>query len=411
VSNLPKSGNKSPAATLTPLDKQSNESLERPETIHPVEDNKPGYTSLYSPTIELSVIVPTYNERENINELIRRLQQVLKGRNWEVVFVDDDSPDGTAELVREIARHNKQVRLIHRIGRRGLSSACIEGMISSSAPYVAVIDADMQHDEDLLSSMLDILRNEEVDIVSGSRYMEGGSTGDWRKSRAGISKLATGLSRIVLHANLTDPMSGFFMIRRDVLAELVQNLSGIGFKIMLDIFASSPKPLRFKELPYEFRTRQAGESKLNSMVVWEYFMLLLDKRVGHIIPVRFIPFALIGGLGVGVHMLVVGLLLNGLNMGFTAAQSIATIVAMTGNFAMNNLFTYRDKRLHGWEWLRGWASFSLICGIGAIGNVGIASFLFYKDITWAVAAIAGIIVGAVWNYAVTAAYTWNKPKS
>ncbi|WP_455365849.1 glycosyltransferase [Kaarinaea lacus] len=364
-----------------------------------------------SPRFELSVIVPTFNERENIEELIARLEQVLKGRDWEVIFVDDDSPDGTADLIREIAEQNKRVRCIHRIGRRGLSSACIEGMLSSSATYVAIIDADMQHDEKLLSTMLDVLEEEELDIVSGSRYMKGGSLGEWAQSRAGISKVATWLSKVVSRAKLTDPMSGFFMIRRQVFEDLAPQLSGIGFKILLDIFASSSKPLRYRELPYQFRCRQAGVSKLDGMVAWEYILLLLEKSVGQFIPVRFISFAMIGALGVFVHLLLVDILYKGFGDGFTSSQSIATVVAMTSNYTMNNLITYRDKRLRGWRWLRGWASFALICSVGALANVGIASFLFHEHITWVLASISGILVGAVWNYTVSATYTWNKPSA
>lgn len=357
------------------------------------------------------MIVPTFNERENIEELIVRLEQVLKGRDWEVIFVDDDSPDDTADLIREIAEHNKRVRCIHRIGRRGLSSASIEGMLSSSATYVAIIDADMQHDEKLLSTMLDVLGKEELDIVSGSRYMKGGSLGEWAQSRAGISKVATWLSKVVSRAKLTDPMSGFFMIRRQVFEDLAPQLSGIGFKILLDIFASSSKPLRYRELPYQFRCRQAGVSKLDGMAAWEYILLLLDKSIGRFIPVRFISFALIGALGVAVHLLIVDLLFKGFGKDFTSSQSIATFVAITSNYTMNNLITYRDKRLHGWHWLRGWASFALICSIGALANVGIASFLFFEHVTWVLASVSGILVGAVWNYSVSATYTWNKPSA
>ncbi len=361
--------------------------------------------------IELSVIVPTYNERPNVVPMIESLQDTLADYKWEVIFVDDDSPDGTAGLVREIAKHDRRVRCVQRVGRRGLSSAAIEGILASSAPFCAVIDGDLQHDEKLLARMLDTIKNENLDIISGSRHIENGGLGDWQASRARISRLATRLSHAVLHADLTDPMSGFFMIRRSTFEKRMRNLSGIGFKILLDIFASSKEPLRYLELPYEFRTRRAGQSKLDSQAAWDYFMLLLDKLIGHIVPIRFVAFTLVGGAGVVVHMLVVWLMLNYMNQAFVIAQTSATVIAMTSNYMMNNMLTYRDMRLRGWAWIRGWISFTLACSVGALGNVGIATYIFAQDTTWVLASLSGIIVGAVWNYSVTSVYTWKKPKA
>ena len=360
---------------------------------------------------ELSVIVPTFNERANVLELVQRLGKSLVAHSWEVIFVDDDSPDNTAQLVREIGQRDNRVRCIQRIGRRGLSSACIEGMRASSAPELAVIDGDLQHDETLLPHMLEKLKQDQTDIVIGTRYASGGGLGDWNRSRAAISHFATRLSRLVLKADLSDPMSGFFMLRREAMEHSVRRLSGISFKILVDLFASSPRPLRFVELPYEFQTRKAGESKLDTQAAWDYVMLLLDKLIGHLIPVHFVAFSLVGGFGVLVHFAVLAVLLNKVGLGFVSGQSIATFVAMTSNFALNNILTYRDMRLRGWQWLRGWVSFTLACSVGALANVGIASYLFSQQMLWAVAALAGILVGVVWNYAVTMVYTWrNKPR-
>ena len=361
--------------------------------------------------IELSVIVPTYNEHPNVIPMVESLDAALGEHRWEVIFVDDDSPDGTASQIREIAKRDPRVRVIQRVGRRGLSSAAIEGILASSAPFCAVIDGDLQHDEKLLATMLKTIKEENLDLVSGSRYVEGGGLGDWQASRARISKWATQLSRAVLHADLTDPMSGFFMIRRSTFEKRMYDLSGIGFKILLDIFASSKEPLRYRELPYEFRTRQAGESKLDSQAAWEYFMLLLDKLIGHIIPVRFVAFTLVGGVGLVVHMFTVWFMLNYMNKEFAIAQTTATLIAMTSNYAMNNILTYRDMRLTGWGWVKGWISFTLACSVGALGNIGIATYIFAQDTTWVWASLSGIVVGAVWNYAVTSVYTWKKPKT
>jgi dolichol-phosphate mannosyltransferase len=363
----------------------------------------------------LSVIVPTFNEEANIAEVVRRLGEALADIAWEVIFVDDDSPDGTAALVRRLSREDSRVRVVHRVNRRGLSTACVEGMLASSAPFLAVMDADLQHDERILPDMLDAVMQEGLDLAVGSRYVEGGSMGDWSRDRQAVSRIATGLSRLVLKADLRDPMSGFFLMRRELLEEVVYDLSAIGFKILVDIFASAKRPLHFREIPYRFRARQAGESKLDGVVAWEYVTMLLDKSLGRYIPIRFIPFALIGGVGVFVHMAVLWVVFLALGKSFVAGQTAATLVAMTTNFFMNNMFTYRDRRLRGWDMLRGWVSFTLACSVGAVANVGIATYLFETrslgDLGWVFSAAAGILVGAVWNYAVTSVYTWNKPKT
>jgi dolichol-phosphate mannosyltransferase len=359
---------------------------------------------------ELSIIAPTFNERGNVPELIERLKHCLGDCRWEVIFVDDDSPDETAEQARILALHDTRIRCIRRIGRRGLSSACIEGMLASSAPFLAVMDADLQHDESLLPQMLQVLRRGEVDIVIASRYVSGGSIGDWDASRAAVSRLATRMSRIVVRAELTDPMSGFFMLRREVLTTSVRRLSAIGFKILLDLFASSPRALNFRELPYVFRTRHSGESKLDSVAAWDYGMLLLDKLVGHVVPARFVAFSLVGGVGVILHFMVLAALFKTFGARFVTAQAGATLVAMTFNFTVNNLLTYRDRRLRGLKWFRGLLSFALVCSLGALSNVGIASYLYQTRFGWIPSAFAGILVGAVFNYAMATVFTWGSPR-
>jgi dolichol-phosphate mannosyltransferase len=357
---------------------------------------------------ELTIVVPTFNERDNVEPLLELLASVLEHVDWEVIFVDDDSSDGTAGRVREIASRDPRVRCLQRIGRRGLSTACIEGVLASSAPFVAIMDGDLQHDERLLPHMLETLKHEPVDLVLGSRYISGGGIGDLSQRRAEISSLATRLSRMICRTEIADPMSGFFMTRREVFDNAVRDLSGQGFKILLDLLASSPQPLRLKELPYHFRRRQHGTSKLDTLVAWEFGMLIADKAVGHIVPVRFALFAFIGTIGLAVHLAVLRLALTAPALDFTKSQAIATVVAMTSNFFLNNLFTYRDQRLSGLKLLRGLVSFYLICAVGAIGNVGIASYVFAADQQWWIAGIAGAIVGSVWNYAVSSVFTWRR---
>jgi len=357
---------------------------------------------------ELSVVIPTYNERANVDELILRLRDCLSGIHWEVIFVDDDSPDGTAERVREWALRDCRVRCIQRIARRGLSSACVEGILSSSAPLVAVMDGDLQHDETVLPLMLQTLNADPaLEMVVASRYVSGGGVGDWAQNRVTVSRLATVLGRRLLNVDLRDPMSGFFMLRRQPLTPVLAHLSNRGFKILVDILSSAPRPVRLVELPYRFRARRSGQSKLDAMVAWEFLLMLLDKLLGRWVPTRFISFVLVGGFGAVVHMSLLSLLFRGGLLSFFAAQATATLVAMTSNFLFNNLLTYRDRRLHGWAMLRGWLSFMLVCSTGAVANVGAASLLFQQNTQWALSALAGILVGTVWNYTMTNLFTWK----
>jgi dolichol-phosphate mannosyltransferase len=359
---------------------------------------------------EISIVVPTFSEALNVAELYTRLSAALGSESWELIFVDDDSPDRTADIVRELAQRDQRVRCIQRIGRRGLSTAVVEGALSSAAPLVAVMDADLQHDESILPAMLGELRSRDLDIVVGSRYVTGGSTGDWDEGRKQISRIAGRLARGLVPEDLRDPMSGFFVVKSAVMRDAARRLSGYGYKILLDLFVSAGRPLRFAEVAYTFKPRVHGESKLDSLVAWEYLMLLVDKRIGHIITPRLLFFVLVGGSGVALHYLVLSTLYLAIGAPFTVAQLTGTVLAMTSNFFFNNLFTYRDRRLRGTKLIRGLFSFYAVCGMGALANIGIAAYAFSKNLEWALSAAAGIVVGTLWNYLATARFTWGSSR-
>jgi dolichol-phosphate mannosyltransferase len=359
--------------------------------------------------LELSVIVPTFNEQDNVRAITEALERVLGDVRFEIVFVDDDSTDATRDVMAQLAAERRNIRVIHRIARRGLSTAVTEGMLSTTAPYIAVIDADLQHDERILPDMFKLLRSGEADLVIGSRYVEGGDFGEWAANRVRVSTAATRLAKLIASADISDPMSGFFAITRPALYRSVRDLSGQGYKILLDIVASASEPLRIRELPYTFRTRQAGESKLDALIVWEYLLLLVDKLVGHIVPARFLSFMFIGGLGVFVHMAILGALIALDYPQFIWAQAVATAVAMVFNFFVNNTLTYRDRRLKGAAALtKGLITFMLVCSVGAFANVGVAAYLYSSfHYGWWIAGLAGILMGVVWNYAATSVFTWR----
>lgn len=358
---------------------------------------------------ELSIVLPTFNEAENIPVLVGLLHKTLSGIDWEVIVVDDNSPDGTTDVARSIAGVDPRVRVIRRIGRRGLSGACIEGMLSSSARFVAVMDADLQHDEALLPEMLAVLKTGDADLVVASRKVEGGTVGDGlSKVRAWGSNIANSLAQKLLNVTVSDPMSGFFMIRRDKAEEIAPKLSAQGFKILLDIVSSFDGALRIRELPFTFRERQHGESKLDTLVTLDYFGLLLAKYFGDMVSVRFLMFGLVGASGLVVHLVALRLFLVVGALEFNAAQTAASFVAMTSNFFLNNQLTYRDRRLHGLKAVIGLLTFYAVCSVGVLANVGVANLIYLEPSYWWFAGTAGAIMGAVWNYAASSALTWRK---
>jgi dolichol-phosphate mannosyltransferase len=359
-------------------------------------------------TPELSVVVPTFNERDNVVTLFRKLETALAGHAWEVIYVDDNSPDGTWDVVRALARQDSRVRCIRRIGRRGLSGACIEGILASSAPCAAVLDADLQHDETQLPKMLALLQGGEADLVVGSRYIEGGSADSFDKQRAGASMLATEVAKRVLRVEIADPMSGFFMIRRDRFEQLAPQLSTQGFKILLDIVATARGSLRIKEIPYTFGSRLHGESKLDSMVALDFLGLVLAKLTGDVVSLRFLLFAMVGSLGLLVHLVALFIALEVFNVPFPEAQACGALLAMTSNFLLNNFLTYRDQRLKGFGILRGMLLFYLVCSVGLIANVGVAFSVYDQEPIWWLAGAAGALMGVVWNYAMSGLFVWRK---
>ena len=357
---------------------------------------------------ELAIIIPTYNERDNIQAMVTCLASALQGIHWEVIFVDDDSPDGTSEFVRSLAQTDRRIHCVQRIKRKGLSSACIEGILASSAPYIAVMDADLQHDEKILPRMLSSLKNQPLDIVIGSRYIEGGSTGNLLPSRVWVSRVATSLSRLVLSRTITDPMSGYFMLRRSFFEKVMRKLSGRGFKILLDILVSAAGDIRFSEHPYNMRSRTHGESKLGAMVIWEYLMLLLYKGLGRIIPARFISFATVGLTGIFVNIFFLWVLHRIYTVDFVLSQASATLIAMTSNYVLNNQFTFSERKLSGKRFLYGLLSFYLSCTMGAIINIAVADMFYLKAFPWWLAGLAGTVAGVIWNYAMTSTFTWRE---
>ena len=364
-----------------------------------------GVRSTVVPT--LSIVAPAYNERSNIRPLVEAIAAAMGDTAWELIVVDDDSPDGTAEEVVAVARDGFPCRCIRRVGRRGLASAVVEGVLASGATYVAVIDADMQHDERVLPRMLALLQDGRTDLVIGSRHVEGGGLGDWSRSRARMSDLATRCARLVIGREVSDPMSGFFALRRDVFDACIYNLSQQGYKILLDILTSSPRRLTVAEVPYVFRSRTEGESKMDVMVLAEFLFLLIEKLTRGLIPPKFVLFSAVGGIGLILHLVVLEAM-GSAGLDFRRAQIVATVCAMTLNYVINNSVTYRSQRLKGRRFVIGYLVFCAVCTIGSLANIGVADMVLSGYGSWPLAGIAGALMSAVFNFGAATQFVWGQ---
>ena len=361
--------------------------------------------------VDLSVVIPTYNERANISELIARVSESLEGTSWALLFVDDDSPDGTADLITEYARRDYRIRLIRRIGRRGLSSACIEGVMSTTSNYIAIMDADMQHDEAILPRMLDTLRSEQLDVVVGTRNAQGGSMGNFARNRQLLSRLGQRASNSFCHCEISDPMSGFFLFTRTFFFEVVHSLDGRGFKILVDMLACARRPVKLGEVGYTFRSRRHGDSKLDVNTAVSYVFLILgkslDRLTDRMVPIRFAVFSVVGGTGMALHLVCLAYLLFGLHWHFLAAQIAATFVAMTENFFLNNAITWRENRLRGSRLVAGLFTFWFACSFGAWVNILFARAMIQRGFPWYSAGLAGVALSSVWNYTMAQIFVWQ----
>ncbi len=357
----------------------------------------------------VSIVAPTYNERMNIRPLVAAVTAAMGDTPFELIFVDDDSPDGTSLEIAAVAREGASVRGLRRVGRRGLASAVVEGAMSAHADIIGVIDADMQHDETLLPRMLEILRTTDTDIVVASRHVAGGSVGEWDATRQRMSVFATWASRLLIGESVSDPMSGFFMTRRAVFDGAIYDLSQQGYKILLDLLTSSPHPLKVAEVPYTFRDRQSGESKVDTMIVAEYAFLLIEKMTNGLIPPKFVLFSIVGGVGLLLHLTVLGVLV-GNDVHFIYAQAAATCCAMALNYVLNNSITYRTERLRGLRFIRGFVVFCLVCSMGALANISIANLTIHEVNSWPLAGIAGAFMSSVFNFGVSTRFVWGRKR-
>lgn len=358
---------------------------------------------------KLTVVIPTFNEAGNISIIVEKIEATLLSKDFEVLFVDDNSDDGTIEAIKMLESKKSNVSMLLRVGRRGLAGACIEGILASKSDLIAVMDCDLQHDEKKLSEMLSRFNsNPNLDLIVGSRHFdEGKVTTGLSTIRQIGSRLAIWSTQKSLGIKTKDPMSGFFMVRKLSVMPIINNLQHNGFKILADMIASSKGKWEIQEIDYEFKSRQSGKSKMDFRVVFELLGLILSHLSFGLLSIRFILFGIVGFSGIFVQLLSTFVLYSILDFPFLQSHIASIGIAMTSNFSLNNLLTYKDRSLLGKNYLKGLLSFYLICSAGALANVAIADFIFKNIGLWVLASVTGSLLGAIWNFVFSSIFTWK----
>ncbi|MGA0601974.1 glycosyltransferase [Caulobacter sp. KR2-114] len=353
----------------------------------------------------LSLVICTLDEHECIGRVIDEVGAALAPVAHEIIVVDDSADERTAEAVLAVIARTPNVRLIRRSGVRGLASAAIAGWDAARGEVLGVMDGDGQHDPRKLREIYDRLVETGADVALCSRYADDSGTG-LTGFRDAISRIATHVTRFALGVRVTDPMSGQFVFQRDWYEAVRPRLSGVGFKILLDLIASGRRAPRTVEARGALRPRIAGESKLDFRVMADLVALIVAKRSNGLLSARFTLFAAVGAVGVGVHLAALGLA-KAFGAPFWLAQALAILTAMTSNFFLNNALTFRDARLTGPAMLKGLGLFYASCLAGALISEGLAVAIKTFADAWFLAALAGAVAGAVVNYALSRAFTWR----
>ena len=359
----------------------------------------------------ISIIIPTFNEVKNIKDLIVHLMLLLINFDYEIIVVDDDSPDGTAEEINQLMKTNKKIHLINRIGRSGLSSAIKEGLIFAKGEYSVVLDGDGQHDPNCVLEMIGEIKKSKFDIIVGSRFLKKSKLTGLSEERSLSSKLANKIARISLpkkYSNLTDYLSGCFCLKNKKTNNLVRRIEINGFKFLYELLAISKGNLLIKEIPLFFKERNYGQSKLDLAVVWDFLISILHNFGFRILPRRAISFGLVGISGVFVQLLITLILTKIILLDFKSALPFSVVCAASSNFLINNMLTFRTNRLRNFALIRGLLKFLLVASLPVIANVGIASAVYlYISTDTLIAQLAGIAIVYAWNYLASSLFVWN----
>lgn len=361
-------------------------------------------------SVELSVVVPSYNELKNIAILLKKLASLLHELQYEIIVVDDNSPDKTWDKVATLSKQDSRIRLLRRFDRRGLSSAILEGFSTARGKYICVLDADMQHDETKILDMIEEMDRLNAEIVVGSRKVAGGGVQGWTWQRRFMSWVGSCISRAVVSSKIKDPMSGFFMLRQDFFRRIVDLLNPRGFKLLMEIINAGNKlNPTIREVGYVFKDRQHGKSKLNSTVILDFFLSLYDIKLGAVVPFRVFMYCLVGLSGVFINMAALGFFVTVVKLTENSALLCAIFIAMLSNFVCNNLLTFRDYSFSlPSSFISGFIKYLALCSFGALINYTVSMFFFQK-LFWSIylSNLIGIAIAMFWNYVMNSKYTWK----
>jgi len=357
--------------------------------------------------IDLSIVVATLNEEQNVKLLYNLIKASLDTKlKWEVIFVDDDSADDTVIKVNRLIEKNSNIKLIKRLNSRGLSSALIDGALSSNAKYILFMDSDLQHNPKFIFGMYERINRENLDIVSASRFSQNKKIGLVDK-RYKISILVNKIINKIFNINMLDSLTGFFIIEKKFFNKSVKNLSNKGFKLLLDIILSNKEYIKNQEITFEFNKRHSGFSKLDNKIIIDFIYLIIDKLIGWIVPARYILYSIVGSLGVIVQIVSFYLIYNQLNLFFSISNIISIFIAMNFNYNLNNIFTYSDLRLRGKKYIKGMFLFYFFCGFGALLNFFTSQIIFSLFSLDFFSVIIGAVIGSIWNYSMNTSFNWK----
>ncbi len=361
----------------------------------------------------LSIVLPTYNERENIQIVLNKIFQLASDYSLEILIVDDNSTDGTSEIVKSLAKKDSRIRLIRRVGRSGLSSAIKEGLLNATSDIAVVMDADGQHQPvDVFFAVKELIQSK-ADLVVGSRFLDQARIRGLSERRAIGSNSANTLARISLsnsYQNLTDYMSGCFALNLKTCIPFILKINVNGFKFYYELLSLSKGSLKVEEVPLVFESRFYGQSKLDLSVIWDFIISLLHTLTFRVLPRRAISFGLVGLSGVIVQLISTNTIMYLFFFSFERALPISILVAATSNYLINNALTFRSQRLFGYSLFKGLTKFLLVSSLPVMANIGLAT-AFYNSVyqNTLLAQISGICVVFIWNYVASSRFVWNSP--
>ncbi len=358
------------------------------------------------PDPDVSVVICTLNEHEAIGGVLRELDAALAHCAHEIIVVDDSTDTRTAQVVQDYAATHAWVRLLRREGGRGLASAAVAGWDAARGRTLALMDGDGQHDPQLIARMLDDTAALGSEVVIASRYLESSTSGLGLVRHLG-SRVLTGVSRLLLGLKVADPMSGCFLMTRSWYQQVRPQLTALGFKILIEVLASAARRPLVSQVPTQLRERAGGTSKLDLRVVLELGAQLVEKASRGMVPARMALFFGVGVSGLGVHLAALSLA-TWAGRPFWLGQLLAIWLAMSWNFALNNLLTFRDRRLHGVAALRGLVVFYAACLSGAILSEALGVVAAWVGAPWFVAGIGGALLAGVWNYHLAKRAAWGE---